>query len=350
MPAPRFFHLASIFTLFAWSAIMLYFYASGRVAHLLKGAFQIGPLIGGLGLAAVGFFNLFRSKVEEACCHHPTDDHRHHEPEPDHGQGENAHPCAAGGDHDHHSHDREAGRDGHSHDDPTVPGIVATLVIVLVPAVGAAALAQNSFSLEALANKGLYDNSAQAPAGAIPLRDAKGLVTLVAPPADAPNDATETGAPAQPANEPRDADNLTPPANDDRYTLADLEKQVRKSDEGNFLIPVTSLFYSAADEELADVLAGQPIETTGQVAPEIPENDPRGTRLRVYRLFIQCCLADARPVGLSADFGKAPPKFPEDSWVKIIGKMAYPKQDGRPVPILQVEKIEAIASPEGLVY
>ena len=111
-----------------------------------------------------------------------------------------------------------------------------------------------------------------------------------------------------------------------------------------------SLFYSAADEELAEVLRGQPIETTGQVAPEIAENDPDGTRLRFYRLFVSCCLADARPIGFSADFGKRPPVFAEDSWVKIIGTMIYPEQDGRRVPVLQVDEIEAIPKPKDMMY
>jgi uncharacterized repeat protein (TIGR03943 family) len=305
--------------LFAWSAVMLYFYVSGRVDHFLTESFRIGPLIGGLGLAVVGFFNLFTSRAQVACghdhIHHGDHDHEHtdecehdhkhsHECERDHHHGH-----GHGHDHRHgHGHDHEHA--GHTHDDQTIPGVIATLVIVLIPAIGAAALSQDSFSVETLANKGLYSNEAATP----------------------PPPKETTGA------------------DSDRYTLADLEKQVRKSPEGNFLIPIPSLFYSAADEELADILLGQPVETTGQVAPEIAENDPDGTRLRFYRLFVSCCLADARPIGFSAEFGKRPPLLAEDSWVKIVGTMTYPEKDGRRVPILQVDNFEVIPKPQDVMY
>lgn len=207
---------------------------------------------------------------------------------------------------------------GHTHDDQSVAGILVTLLIVLVPAIGGAALSQDKFSVQTLANKGLYSN--------------------------------EVGSPGKNSRARPKAKADAPAAEEDRYTLADLEKQVRKSEDGNFLIPIPSLFYSAADEELADVLQGQPVETTGQVAPEIAENDPQGTRLRLYRLFISCCLADARPIGFSADFGETPPEFAEDTWVKIVGSMHYPEKDGRRVPVLTVDEIEAIPEPEDQMY
>lgn len=320
MPAPRFFHYAGIFILFAWSGVLLYFYASGRVDFLLKGNFQYGPLFGGLGLAVMGLFNVFTAKAKVDCGHdHGGHEHNHDHSECGHDHHEHTHEC----DHDHsehehacdhplHEHDHDHDHVGHSHDDQTVPSIIATMIIVLVPTLAAAGMAQNKFSVDALANKGLYSNEVNA-------------------------QPTVTG-------------NTSAGSDGDRYTLADLEKQVRKSDEGNFLIPVPSLFYSAADEELADVLKGQPVETTGQVAPEIAENDPDGTRLRFYRLFVSCCLADARPIGFSAEFGKAPPEFAQDSWVKIVGEMIYPEQDGRKVPVLKVNEIEAIPEPKDMMY
>lgn len=323
MPAPRFFHYAGIFILFAWSGVLLYFYASNRVDFLLKGNFQYGPLIGGLGLAVMGFFNLFTARAEVGCGHDHHDHHDacgHDEEAHDHAHQHEGDCCGHDHGHEHkheehdhkqegHEHDHDHSQVGHSHDDQTVPSIIATIIIVLVPTFTAAALSQNSFSVDALASKGLYSNEAT----------------------------------ARPQKE------MASPSSD-RYSLADLEKQVRKSDEGHFLIPVPSLFYSAADEELADVLKGLPIETTGQVAPEIAENDPDGTRLRFYRLFVSCCLADARPIGLSAEFGKAPPEFPKDGWVKIVGEMTYPEKDGRPVPIIEVKTIESIPEPKDMMY
>ncbi len=334
MKGPKFFHYAAIFMLLAWAGVLLYFYASGRAGKLLVGNFEYGPLLAGLGLAVMGLFNLFTSKVTANCGHdhhHPQEeegggccghDHEHaHHHDHEHAHHHDHEHAHHHDDHDHddHDHGHEETAMGHSHDDQTVSGVLVTLLIVLIPAVGATSLAQDKLSVETLASKGLFDNN-------------------IAPPSSPNNN--QPGAPgAGQSNQ-----------DEDRYTLADLEKQVRRSPEGNFMIPIPSLYYSAADEELADVLQGQPVETTGQVVKEIEENDPEGTRLRLYRLFVSCCLADARPIGFSADFGEAPPTFAEDSWVKIIGKMRYPKKDGRPVPVIDVDTVEAIPEPEDAMY
>ena len=327
MKAARLFHFVAIVILLAWATVMLYFYASGRVNDLLVGKFRIGPLVAGLGLTVVAIFNLLTSKVRAACNH----DHSHEHD--DHNNGQEHEHNHHGYEHNHHGHEHnhhgECGHDHaknedvplHSHDDQTVSGVVATMFIVLVPAIGAAALSQDGFSIDTLANKGLFANDAVMPG--------------------------ESAASSLPPTSGAGGDAGTDP---DAYTLADLEQQVRKSPEGNFLIPIPSLYYSAADTELANVLEGQPIESTGQVVKEILENDPNGTRMRFYRLFVSCCLADARPIGFSIEFGKEPPKFAEDSWAKVVGKMTYPEKDGRPIPILEVGSIEAIPEPEDLMY
>ncbi len=332
MKAARLFHFIAIVILLAWASVMLYFYASGRVNNLLVGHFRIGPLFAGLGFTIVAMFNLFTTKVAAACNH----EHHHHEEDDTEGhvheEGHDHHhkhgeDCCHGHSHDHdhdeHHHDQDE-EHIHTHDDQTVPGVFATLFIVLIPAIGAAALSQDGFSIDTLANKGLFSNDAVMPGQS-------------APAANLPAASAVAGA------EPAAVD-------PDAYTLADLEQQVRKSPEGNFLIPIPSLYYSAADQELANVLLGQRIETTGQVVKEIAENDPNGTRMRFYRLFVSCCLADARPIGFSIDFGKEPPTFSEDSWAKVVGKMTYPEKDGRPIPILEVESIEAIPEPEDMMY
>lgn len=315
MNALRLYHYASVFILLAWASVLLYFFTSGRVNALLTENFRVLPLVAGLGLLVVALFNLFTANAAGGCCDH---EHDH-----DHGHDENE-GCCGHDDHPHdhhHHHHHEAHHEAQkaeipphrpSHDDHTLMTVLATAVIVLVPLIGGASLARDRFSKDTLVNKGLYDNDSGA----------------------------SREKPAAKASAKPDESNPL------EYTLADLEKQVRRSPEGNFMIPVASLFYSAADEELARVLAGQPVETTGQVVPEISENDPEGTRLRLYRLFVSCCLADARPLAFSIDFGKTPPKLPEESWVKVVGKMAYPEVENRKVPILEVDSIETIPEPE----
>ena len=129
------------------------------------------------------------------------------------------------------------------------------------------------------------------------------------------------------------------------YTLADLEAQVDKSEDGNFMLTVPQLFYTAGDEELQRVLEGLAVETVAQVMPEKVNNDD-GHRLRVFRLFIECCAADARPLSIPIDFGEPAPEYQEMGWVKVVGKMKYVDEDGITVPLLTVDAMNTVEPPE----
>ena len=126
--------------------------------------------------------------------------------------------------------------------------------------------------------------------------------------------------------------------------MEDLERMVPKNSEGKFLLDVPQIFYTAGDEELMTVMEGIPVETVAQVMEETL-NNPTGTRLKLFRLFIECCAADARPLSIPIDFGKAPPEFEELGWVKVIGKLHYANEDGDVIPLLQVESMEPTAEP-----
>ena len=76
-----------------------------------------------------------------------------------------------------------------------------------------------------------------------------------------------------------------------------------------------------------------------------------GTRIRVFRLFMECCAADARPLSIPVDFGKAPPDYKEMGWYKIRGKMDYRMEDGITVPILRAIGMAETEEPEeGMLY
>ena len=126
--------------------------------------------------------------------------------------------------------------------------------------------------------------------------------------------------------------------------MADLERMVPKNSEGKFLLDVPQIFYTAGDDELMKVMEGIPVESVAQVMEETL-NNPNGTRLKLFRLFVECCAADARPLSIPIDFGKAPPPFEELGWVKVIGKIHYAEEDGNIVPLIQVESMEPTAEP-----
>ena len=131
----------------------------------------------------------------------------------------------------------------------------------------------------------------------------------------------------------------------DEFTLADLKKMVPQSSEGNFLLDVPQIFYTAGDDELMKVMEGISVETTAQVMPET-SNNPKKTRLRAFRLFIECCAADARPLSIPIEFGKAPPKYKEMGWYKIFGKLHFSRENDEVVPLLNIEKIVETVEPE----
>lgn len=109
-----------------WSATILYFHATGRINKYLAPDFRTIALLGGLGLAVLGLFNLFTAGQIADCGH-------------DHGDGDG-------------HHDHEAG---------DINPVTALLIMVL-PVVLASIWTKDEYSPNALARKGLYDSPASA--------------------------------------------------------------------------------------------------------------------------------------------------------------------------------------------
>lgn len=134
------------------------------------------------------------------------------------------------------------------------------------------------------------------------------------------------------------------------FTMEDLKKMVPQNDKGEFLLDVPQIFYTAGDKELMDVMEGIPVETTAQLMEETL-NNPDKTRLKAFRLFIECCAADARPLSIPVDFGKAPPEYTEMGWYKLYGKLHYSTENDEIIPLIRIERIEATTEPsDGLLF
>jgi uncharacterized repeat protein (TIGR03943 family) len=102
-----------------WSAVLLYFHASGRINKYLAPDFRPIAFAGGLGLAVLGLFNLLTSGQNADCGH-------------DHGTG---------------SHDHETS-DMHP---------LAALLLMVLPISLSVAWTKDEYSSVALSRKGLYD-------------------------------------------------------------------------------------------------------------------------------------------------------------------------------------------------
>jgi uncharacterized repeat protein (TIGR03943 family) len=106
-----------------WSAVLLYFHASGRINKYLAPDFRPIAFVGGLGLAVLGLFNLLTARQSVGCGH----DHGH-----DEGEG-----C----------HDHEAS-DIHP---------LAAFLLMVGPVLLSVMWTKDEYSAAALARKGLYD-------------------------------------------------------------------------------------------------------------------------------------------------------------------------------------------------
>ncbi|MFV1994347.1 MAG: DUF1980 domain-containing protein [Verrucomicrobiales bacterium] len=299
-------YLGAVILLF-WGATMVYFYASGRIEVYLAEEFRIYPLVAGLGLLVLGVFHLLTGKIGTGCAHD-------HEDGEDHGHGEHGKVFS-----------------------------LVLLVVLVAPLLLAMRYSQDGFSRHAVVNKGLYHpnyaaaavsedyslkstdpgETPAAPAGGTGVSGSQGASTESAPPAKATEKEDEWG----------------------EYTLADLEAQVGKSPEGNYLLTVPQLFYTGGDEELQRVIEGLPVETVAQVMPEKIRNAD-GKRLRAFRLFIECCAADARPLSIPIEFPEGVPEYEEMGWVKVIGLMRYSVEEGITVPVLEVVTMEPTEPPD----
>ena len=104
------------------------------------------------------------------------------------------------------------------------------------------------------------------------------------------------------------------------------------------------LFFATGDRELQSLIDGLKVETEGRWVDEKVRN-PNGTRKRLYRLFINCCAADSQAIPIILDFGKTPPEFPENGWVKVAGTMRFSMEEGELHPLLVVDQAIAAEPP-----
>ncbi len=328
-----FIHLISVLLLLLWGGVMLYFYASGRLEKgeyvSSEGWFSAMVLVGGIGCLIVGLFNLVTMRAPEGdCCEH---DHGHSGQ-----QHEHDHSCC-GHDHDHdHHHHAEAPVEGHSHgilEESGAFGRLVAIFILAVPVTYAAIKSPDQFSKIAIENKGLY----QANYGEVS-SDKKFAINKESKAAPAATPDTMPVPPPSSATASQTKSYGT-------FTLADLKAQVPQSKEGNFMLDVPEIFYTAGDKEVQSVLEGQLVETIAQVLPE-KVNNSNGTRLRIFRLLIQCCAADARPLSIPVEFGKEPPKFKDMTWVKVVGKISFKNENNQVVPVLEATSMSETAEPD----
>jgi uncharacterized membrane protein YcgQ (UPF0703/DUF1980 family) len=75
-------------------------------------------------------------------------------------------------------------------------------------------------------------------------------------------------------------------------------------------------------------------------------NNEDGKRLRILRMLVQCCAADARPYSVPVEFTEKAPTFKDMTWVKVVGIMGYKQEGGQLVPVIQAKDIKETTAPD----
>ncbi len=130
------------------------------------------------------------------------------------------------------------------------------------------------------------------------------------------------------------------------FTLETLEKSTSKAPDGAFMLNIFELFFTAGDTVQEKVVNGLYVETEAKLRNE-PNRNPDGKRMRLFRLMMTCCAADAQAVPMTIEFEGETPDIGHNSWVRVAGIMSYERQDGVVYPLLKVKRIEEIPVPDG---
>lgn len=197
-----------------------------------------------------------------------------------------------------HDHDEEDVHHDHEAGDMN-PWLV--LALMVLPVGFSVAWTKDEYSQGALARKGLYDNPSQ-------------------------------------ITSPFLAASMAP------LTMEDIEKSHRRTADGFLEFSLLELFFSSGDPEMMELIGGLEVETEGRIVQEKVRN-PDGTRMRLYRLFMTCCVADSRAIPIVLEFGKTPPPLPDNGWVKVAGTMTFPEEEGMIHAVLRVERATAAQEP-----
>ncbi len=268
--------LLTFLTLACWSAFLLWFWLSGRVAAYLHPQFHAGVALAGIVLLALVPLWWWASRETHGTCGH----------------------CACGYDPAH----GESRRKG--------AGAVVSFAVLLLPVAAATVVSPGEFGEAAVRNRGLVTDLSQLPSAVATFT--QGLEDL--PPSDG---ATAVGG----------------------------EEGVQyftRGPDGVINLETIDLLFAAEEPSFREQFENQKVAVTGQYIP--PEGGRAGGGFDLVRMFVICCAADARPLGISVVAHESV-QIPRMGWVRITGTARFVEKDRRLEPRLEAEKIEQVEAP-----
>lgn len=275
--------LLTTLTILIWGGLLLWFWLSGRIASYLHPHFHAYVAIAGALLLALASLWWWASAKSAS------------------------HGCGSCGGHEH----------GHDHMEKSMSlgqGIV--YLILLVPVIGAAFVSPSQFGEAAVMNRGI-------------ITDLSAMPFFPSARASSWEDAPLVGEGDLP-----DVENW-PEGQEEGV------EYFTRGEDGAIQLETMDLLFAATEPSMQEEFGGQRVAIIGQYIP------PRGetsTGFDLVRMFVVCCAADARPLGIKV---VAPEivQIPRMGWVRIIGVATFPVIDGRVEPLLEMDKIEEIEAP-----
>lgn len=303
----------TVLTLTVWGGLFCYMYASGRVTKYLHPQFQAYVAATGviLLLLAPLWWWVTRGTASVGCGHEGCGhEHGHDEHAPevhDHG------PCAHGSHHDcGHDHAAEEAAGTPARSRLSVGALLSFLILVL-PLVAAAMLSPGQFSATLVDNRGMVTSLADLPSAQRSFPpDGGAAAPEFVPDGDVPDDGLE-GA---------------------EFFL--------RAPDGAFVLQILDLLYAASEPVLREEFEGRRVEVIGQYKP--PRAGETGGRFDLVRMFVVCCAADARPLGMGVR-SDLPPDVKSMGWVKVKGTARFEETPAGLAPYIDAESIEATETP-----
>ena len=199
----------------------------------------------------------------------------------------------------------------HSHGGQMPVRSVLAAFVLVVPLLVAATVSPDQFGTAVVTNRGYIES----------INDLPGYKPYVEPPLPAADDSQAAAG-----------------------TAGADEGYLPKNEAGQIKAQTVDLIYAAEEPTMRADFENKAVELVGQFMPA-RGNNAQDDRFNLVRMFVICCAADARPVAITVQMD-TPQPVAEMSWVKVIGKAAFPVESGRRVPLVLAESVTPCDPPE----
>jgi uncharacterized repeat protein (TIGR03943 family) len=287
--------------LLLWGGFVLWLSFTGRLSIYLHPSLQPYTTASGVVFLLLALF-VFRSYYSRMLGQAIS--HQHHHECEDHGHD---HGC----DHEYHHHNSGEG----------LGALIFKTVLLLLPLAIIISGKATAYSITTVQNRGVVDNISKLPS------------------------AQSAVASTSFSSVPSSAASSTLATIDSSASLT----STTNASVGPMPLQVIDMLYAVQMPSYRSEFEGKNVELVGQYIP-MNTGNPKGDRFQAIRMFMTCCAADAKPVGVTVQYSK-PLKVSEMGWVKITGKPTFPMEGGKRTALLEATKVEECPAPsEPFVY